>query len=196
MKYISKALAGCALAGSALLAMTSCAAAPAHETATAQLQPDYPSYATIQDLAKRSTLVVEVTLGASSPDKLLPKYEGDDSETNPLAGTTEKPDRAAGAVPITVFAATVNTVYLGEVKPGEVINVGQLGGTMDGTEYTVTGSRPLQEGQTVILFLATYPDAPASILGGDAGVFTQVGDEYQSHAEQPLTITLDELKTL
>lgn len=94
-----------------------------------------------------------------------------------------------------MFDATVNAVYQGDAREGEAIQIKQLGGTSEGTRYTVEGVAPLVEGDTVLVFLSTYPDSPASILGGDAGAFTLHSDTFVSIGNDRLTVTPAELSS-
>jgi hypothetical protein len=190
MYKIKTSIAGLVLAAAAL-ALAGCTS-----NTSVALAPDYPAYKNMKALNEAATLVVEVVVGESSEDVLTPNYEGTDPKSNPLAGTKEKPNPNEGAVPITVFDATVNTVYSAPAVPGDIIQIKQLGGTIDGTEYTVDGTMPLVKGDTVILFLVTYPDTAASILGGDVGYFIPQDDGYASVGSDNLTITAAELRTL
>ncbi|MFV0374535.1 hypothetical protein [Microbacterium sp.] len=189
---MKKSLTGIVIAVSAILALAGCSSS----TPNVSLEPDYPAYESVKALSAEADLIVEVVIGDSADDVLTPTYEGDDPATNPLAGTDETPDPNEGAVPITVFDATVQTVYSGDAKTGDLIKIKQLGGMLEGTEYTVDGTTPLQKGDTVLLFLATYPDSAASILGGDAGYFTPEGDSYTSIGSTKLTVTAEELRSL
>ncbi|MFT4229479.1 MAG: hypothetical protein QM602_04240 [Microbacterium sp.] len=192
MNNIKTGITGLVIAATAVLALAACSST----NPTVALEPDYPAYESVEALSAEASLVVEVVIGDSTDDVLAPSYEGDDPASNPLAGTSEKPDPEEGAVPITVYDATVQTVYRGDVKTGDLIQVKQLGGTIDGTDYTVDGTTPLVKGDTVLLFLATYPDSAASILGGDAGYFISEGDSYVSVGYDKLTATAEELRAL
>jgi hypothetical protein len=164
-----RTLLGIALAATASLGLASCAGAPS----------------------------VSETAVIRTDDLLLPQYEGEDPQLNPYAGTTANPDPNEGAVPITVFDATVEKVYVGDAEPGQSLKVMQPGGTMDGVEYVVEGITRLTSGSSVLLFLGTYPDAASAVLGGDVGAFTANGDSFTSiDNDSKLTISVTELSKL
>lgn len=192
MNKIKSSLAGVVVAVSAMFALAGCS----NSDLIVVLQPDYPAYESVGALSAAADLVVEVVIGESADDILTPTYEGDDPEANPLAGSENTPNPKEGAVPITVFDATVQAVYNGDAKAGDQIKIKQLGGTIDGADYTVDSTVPLKKGDTVLLFLATYPDSAASILGGDAGYFTLDGDSYASVGNSRLSTTAEELRSL
>jgi hypothetical protein len=191
-----KALPALIVATVTALGLSSCATGSPSAEQTSVISADYPSYDSVKGLAGEADLIVEVSLGEAVDDVLLPQYEGDDPKLNPNTGTTEKPDPTAGAVPITVFDASVLNVYQGDATPGEVIKVMQPGGTKDNVEYVVDGMARLTAGSTVLLFLHTYPDSPADVLGGDVGAFTAKGDSFVSLNDDHLTVTSSELKSL
>lgn len=55
-------------------------------------------------------------------------------------------------------------MYKGDAKPGQLIDVGQLGGSYKGVDYVQAEATKLKGGDTYVLFLETYPDAPAALL--------------------------------
>lgn len=67
-------------------------------------------------------------------------------------------------VVITVRQVEVVKVYKGDAKPGQLIDVGQLGGLYKGVNHVQAEATKLKGGDTYVLFLATYPDAPAALL--------------------------------
>ena len=68
------------------------------------------------------------------------------------------------------------------MSAGDTIKIGRTGGTLNGTVYESNEAR-LNSGGTFLLFLASLPGHPASVLGGDQGVlvpdnkggFTSIG---------------------
>lgn len=151
--------------------------------APAVSQADYPHYDSADALFGTATLVVEAEVaGDSRVTRLSPRLDGGtDPVTNPQAGAPagEAPD----AVVVTVRQARLLTVYKGAAKAGDTVEVKQLGGTLAGVTHETAGEVPLTAGRYV-LFLETYPDAPASLLNPyqgqyrvtDAGDLAQVGD--------------------
>lgn len=97
MKNREKTIAGLLLATGAAFGVTACSAPAAESAPTVVLHADYPTYDSVKALGSEGDLIVEVTVGKSVDDVLLPAYEGDDPASNPFAGTAEKPDpRRAG----------------------------------------------------------------------------------------------------
>lgn len=175
-----------------LMLLTSGCSSPAVEIAA-----DYPEFNSIKELAAAADLVVEVEIGDFFYDVLLPGYEGEDPELNPLAGTEQKPAESTdGAVPITVYKAIVVASYSGGPAVGETLEIQQLGGESEGTKVVESDVRSLAAGETVLVFLDEFADAPAAILGGDAGLFLPAGEgSFVSAAasDEPLTVSVDEL---
>jgi hypothetical protein len=58
----------------------------------------------------------------------------------------------------------VTKVFKGEPSATESVAVKQLCGKLNGIPHEVDGQTPLKPSNTYVLFLATYPDAPASLL--------------------------------
>lgn len=174
--------------------MSACSGGDPSAQQSAVVSADYPSYDSVKSLGSVADLIVEVTLGEPRNGVLLPQYEGDDPALNPAAGAKEQPDPKQGAVPITLFDASVIDVFRGDAAPGEMIQVMQPGGVQDGVHYVVEGMTRLKAGSTVLLFLSTYPDSPASILGGDVGAFVAGDDGFASLAGE-LVVTEADLES-
>lgn len=164
----------------------------------AVVQADYPHYGTVADLANASTAVVTVTIGDSHQDILYPLDDtSTDPQKNPRAGTAESQEPAQGndGIDVTVYEALVDEVFLGEIRPGDHLEVYQLGG-----DHTIeAGGVPLVRGDRYVLFLETYPGGvPAAIVGGSQGQFFVNADGSLSPAfpESPVNLTRDELSEL
>lgn len=112
-------------------------------------QGDYPSYQSAAELLAKATLVIEATPARPRVDKLYPSGGSRDQDTG---------------IVITVYAATVTKVHKGDRKPGDVVDVQQMGGLFDGVSYEQEGGVPFRQGTTYLLFLETFPDAPAALL--------------------------------
>lgn len=178
------------------LVLAGCTSSPGESTETVVMTADYPSYQTIGALKEDADLVVEVDLGEGHPDVMLPNYESDDPQVNPYAGTDEKPNPDEGAIPITVYSATVTAVHHGDVAVGDVIEVKEVGGVLDGVRYEIDGGAALRGHTSLLLFLATYPDSPASVLGGADGAFEPQGRGFRSLGDGATFLTVDEVNGL
>ncbi|MEV0610294.1 hypothetical protein AB0I61_28400 [Polymorphospora rubra] len=139
----------------------------------AESQVDYPHYESPAALFDRANLVIEADL---SPDSRVTLLEpdpptGTDPAANPQAGMESESEPAAGALVITVYTARVVTVFKGEVRVGQNIEVKEMGGTLRGVRHEVAGAVPLNGGERYVLFLSTYPNAPASLLNPQQGQY-------------------------
>jgi hypothetical protein len=176
----------------ATLGLSACSSDSRSTEPEAVIAADYPYYDSVESLAASADLIVEATLANPTEEIVLPTYEGDDPKLNPYAGTKATPDPSAGAVPVTVYEASIKTVYQGNAVPGETIKVLQLGGTMNGVTYVSTDA-PLKEGSSMLLFLHTPADAPADVLGGDVGAFVATDKGFASLGDSQLTLSQTDL---
>jgi hypothetical protein len=74
-------------------------------------------------------------------------------------------------VVITVSTVTVTRVHKGTVKVGSTIEVKQLGGKYQGVNYRADGVAAFRAKTPYLLFLATFADAPASLLNPEQGQY-------------------------
>ncbi|MDR8412836.1 hypothetical protein MTP10_29410 [Nonomuraea sp. 3-1Str] len=150
----------------AALFLSACSA----EDTTVLYEADYPAYDSADALFAGSKLVIEGRLTGLKRVMTEVEPEDDATETdpqlNPNAGAT--PD---GATPpagpptvMTVSSVEILRVHKGLARVGQVIQVKELGGTLDGVTYEEADTTPLRSGVTYMLFLETYPDSPASLL--------------------------------
>ncbi|WP_203711207.1 hypothetical protein [Asanoa siamensis] len=153
-------------------------------------QGDYPSYATVAELVDKASLVVEATLADPRDGVLYPSGAGGtDPVTDPQAGA---PPGDSGVV-ITIWTATVTQVHKGRTKPGALIEVQQTGGERDGVVYEQPGAVPFAEGTPYLLFLETYPDAPASLLNPTQAQYVVEPTGYRPVGDNTLTVTAADL---
>ncbi|WP_212816750.1 hypothetical protein [Polymorphospora rubra] len=165
----------------------------------AESQVDYPYYESPAALFDRADLVVEADL---SPDSRVTLLEpdpptGTDPAANPQAGMESDAEPAPGALVITVYTARAVTVFKGEVRVGQNIEVKEMGGTLRGVRHEVAGAVPLNGGERYVLFLSTYPNAPASLLNPQQGQY-RVDDSGALSAVpgNELTLTRADLERL
>ena len=178
------------------LLLVGCASPQGQPTETVVMMADYPTYPSIAALEADADLVVEVELGESREDVMLPDYGSDDPQVNPYAGTDTTPDPRAGAVPITGYSATITAVHQGDAAKGDVIEVKQMGGVLDSIQYEIEEVANHSADKPFLLFLTTYPDSPASILGGDVGAFESQNGRFVSLGDDNLVLTSDDLDAL
>lgn len=167
------------------------------DTTSSTLHADYPGYATLDELYAASDVVVAVDIAAAPiVRELYPSVGGTDPQANPNAGTNETP--AGDSVVITVFDAKVTEVFKGEANEDDTIAVKQLGGLYKGVRHTEVGATPLKPHTSYVLFLATFPDAPASLLNPGQGQYpvdVSTG-ELSPLPGNPITFTVPELRRI
>ncbi|CAL9547199.1 hypothetical protein SUDANB121_04378 [Nocardiopsis dassonvillei] len=159
---------GIAVASVSVLALVACSSpSPSSEGAMG----DYPSYASAQELFEAADLVVEATVEGSRTEP-IDVSEGDGAEE--------------GLEPIeyTVYTLAVSEVFEGR-DPGGVLEVKHENGATDDLE--------LREGETYVLFLATYDDVPASLLNPDQSVYLVGGDGELEPVGGTLEVTREDL---
>lgn len=149
-------------------------------SSTVELQADYPAYDQ-SSLVDGATLIAEGVVVATESTVLMPRYEGDDPEENPLAGLSEKEMReaieSAEGVPATAVTLRVENVYVGSVSDGQEVTIVQTGGEIDGVTYHVAGEDILTVEDRYLLFAADSFDGAYYILGGSAGTYRYDGDD-------------------
>jgi hypothetical protein len=157
----------------AVLGLASCAGNHGPSAAAGRVvdyHPDYPGYDSVDSLYRAADLVVEVRIGGTTAVRALRQGAPDnDPRLNPAAGTgaNATPD----ALVVTVYQASVTRVYKGGVAAGSTVPVKQLGGSYQGVTYREVGATALRPGGSYVLFLAVFPDAPASLLNPDQGQY-------------------------
>ena len=135
-----------------------------------EIQADYPAYSTLTELCGTATLVVTGTPVGSEVRKVdlrTGATEGDTPEENPTLGVEGSQPEGARPEDLAVVSVTsfeVDEVVAGRaIDAGEVIEVSQMGGEIDGVNYEAT-QFPLDEGTTYLLFLQEFDGAPAALL--------------------------------
>jgi hypothetical protein len=145
----------------------SLAAACSSGEQTVLYHSDYPAYNTVDELYAKADVVVEARLtGPMRVQEQLPVTGGADPQANPEAGA-EGANAASDPIIVTVYQAHVTRVLKGQAKNGDAVEVKQLGGSFKGVNYEEAEGRPLKPGTPYLLFLQTFPDAPASLLNPD-----------------------------
>ncbi|WP_028049260.1 hypothetical protein [Cellulomonas sp. URHD0024] len=164
-----------AIAATALL--TSCSSSPGQPEPVQYGGGDYPAYPSLADLCSSASVVVTATPVSSTVRavNLLTneQVEPDGDRLGPddmvQTVTTVKADRAVSGR---------------SVDPGELVEVGQPGGVLDGVEYQAN-QLGLTEGQSFVLFLVEFDGAPAGLLNptqsgyriDDQGAIEAPGDD-------------------
>ena len=137
---------------------------------------DFPRYESVSELYDRANLVVRARITDGTEVRPIKIGSADDT-----------------TLVYTVYRAEVQRVFKGR-STGPVVEVKLMGGAHDGVKYIADGTIDLTPGQTYLLFLETYADAPASLLNpaqsqyvvGPSGLVTSVGDNRLRVSESDL----------
>ncbi|KNX36779.1 hypothetical protein [Luteipulveratus halotolerans] len=137
-------------AGAALVAALALAACSSHDQA-GEVRADYPSYASLDELASASTVVARLTVSSSVRES-----------TVPMAGHD---------VPHKLRAATVTDALAGDLAAGQTIDLIRPGTPAE----PMQGMRDVEPSTDYLLFLEVHPDGrEAEVVGGDEGIFEPV----------------------
>lgn len=156
-------------------------------------QSDYPSYGSLDELFTRATAVVRGRV-------VGPARIATPTQPPAIAGQVSGSKESTAArdpLVYTVRTLRVTQVSKGDISPGDLIEVKQLGGILEGREYVEAGSRPLQQDRTYDVFLQTYPDEPASLLNPEQGQYlVAVDGSSESLPGNRLKVTAEDLRRL
>ncbi len=183
------------LAAIALTVLSGCAAG------TTEIQADYPAYDSIREVGAASDLVITGEVVDSRVENLYPdRVDSDDPNVNPQSGVPEDEIDDIPPIVITVSSVRITEVVTGNAAPGDVIEVSQLGGEIDGQRIVEEDTTLLDTlDSTVVLFLAAHEGAPYDLVNPEQGVLTLSGEQLRSIGSDPslrAPATLDELRKL
>ena len=130
-----------------------------------KIHADYPHYSTMESLLKDSdVIIIGQTVNANKGEKL-----------NINTDKKGSPDELV----YTVSEVKVTEVIKGNVKPGEVIKIKQLGGTYDNKVYKLEDMEYLVKGKDYVLFLDSFvdidPNEPYVLLNPTQG-YLEIAD--------------------
>ncbi|MEU4555942.1 hypothetical protein [Micromonospora violae] len=164
----------------------------AHAPQNVLYRADYPFYTSDDQLFERASLVVQ---GRVQPASKVVRLVQAAPQGQALPAPVEA-ERREGMV-VTVRTVTVSRVFKGDVKPGDVVQVKQLGGKLDGVTYSEEHGVPLLDNGQYTLFLETYPDQPASLLNPVQGQYlVDAGNGLRSLPGNEITTSVNRLDTL
>ncbi|MFI7705403.1 hypothetical protein [Nonomuraea sp. NPDC049480] len=167
-------------------------------------EADYPVYESADALFDRATLVVEGRVTGQprvlqQTEELPEDPQETDPQLNPNAGAPAQAKARTEEPPtvITVYSVEVLKVFKGEAKPGQIVEVKELGGELDGVTYKEVDLVPLRTEQGYTMFLETYPDSPAALLNPQQGKYPlDASGNPQPLAENPVKLTRTDLTRL
>lgn len=127
------------------------------------LHVDYPQYDHVEDVVNASDLaftgkVVDVRYEcmnvANEEENELTGYHGESS-----------------SMPYTIYTIQTDKVYKGEIKNNK-IEVKRLGGESDEVNYVLDEYTPIEEGDTYLFLVVTYPSGYPSFVNATQGVYS------------------------
>jgi hypothetical protein len=93
----------------------------------------------------------------------------------------------------TIATVKADEVFKGDKKPGDTLEVKQLGGFYDSVYYYNDGADYLTVGSKYLLFLSTYETSPASLLNQTQAMYYVSGSEITPREGNTITITYEQL---
>lgn len=162
---------------------------------TVVVKADYSFYQTLDEAASKADLIIKGEV-ISSETRMLNIVVDSSSENNPELNPGGTVD--ATPLPYLVSKIKVTERYKGDVEKGDVVEIKQLGGEFEGTQYISEDSAAvLQENAPYVLFLSTYNDSPASLINPFQGAYTIDGDKLAAGPDNILKdVTLQDLENL
>ena len=137
------------------------------------IHADWPSYPSLEALAGKADLVVRGTVISQEVAELnirMKPGNPDDPVLNPGGDMTPK------MAVYTVYTIKVSDCYKGCDGVEDTVKMKVQGGTFDGVDYVLEDAPQFKENKKYILFLAVYPDIPASLLNPTQSAFDENGD--------------------
>lgn len=136
----------------------------------------YPVYTDPAALTEAASLVVVGAVLSSEVREIDVAAPSDsaDPELNPALGAPDEPEDSV--LVFTVHQVRVTDVLQGDAEPGDVVEVSQLGGRLDGVVFREEGAPMLRSGQSYALYLQTYESGnPASLLNATQAAYLELG---------------------
>jgi hypothetical protein len=178
-----------------------CAGTSGEGRAVVEYAADYPAYDTAKQIVQASELIVRGVTVGQRVEQMRPEIstEGDPA-ANPQAGLSAEEAERVPPVIVTISTVRVVETIKGSVRPGELVEVSQLGGEFQGTKYAEADTRLLSTTDTAeyVLLLAGHgPGKPYDLLNPAQAMFkVEAGEQLNSVASEGSlgTWTLDELR--
>lgn len=159
--------------------VSGCSAAPV------EVMADYPAYGSLGEVGQVSDVIVSGTVLKSRSENLYPDVsDSEDPLANPQAGIPSDELEDFPPVIITVSTVEVSEVFKGEVRIGDIIEVSQLGGSVDGKSVVERDTTLVDSlDDSIVLFLAAHPNAPYDLVNPEQGLLILDGDQLKPVAE-------------
>jgi hypothetical protein len=142
----------------------------------------YKSYATAEDLVSEANLVVRGIAVESRVEEMFPEATATGNpETNPQAGLSEeelKEWRESQGMVVTISTVQVKEVLKGNVSAGSMVEVTQLGGTLDGVRHVEQDTTMLSRtsGEYLLFLGSNGIGKPHSLLNPEQAMYTVKAD--------------------
>jgi hypothetical protein len=164
-----------AVGNAAALSGCGAAASSPKPVEVVNIAADYPDYSSAEQIIDTSDLVVQVQPVSSRVETLQPDVsDSTDPLANPQAGVPA--DQVAQIDPVVVTVSTVKIVDVvkGAANPGDLIEVSQLGGVLNGVQYVEADTTTLSPatGTDYVLMLAAHgADDPYDLVNPVQGMY-------------------------
>ena len=136
--------------------------------ATVIYDPDYPQYASLDQLAKQADLVIRATMTSSRVEELNKAVAppSDDPAANPGG------DVPTDSLVYTIYTFAISDCYKGCESSGDTVEVSQLGGVLNGVNYVFSDGDQFKTNKKYILFLNTFTGLPAVLLNPEQAAYS------------------------
>lgn len=163
---------------------------------SATIHADYPGYESQADMETSADIVIEGKVLNSEVKviNITQTPQSNDPKINPNKDGNVSLE--GGDLVYTVSKVKVTEVYKGEnVNQGDIIEVKQLGGTLNKITYKAEG-KPFKKEKEYLMFLAGFEDGiPYSLLNPIQGSFEKdENKQYVGHSENKIKIDIEALK--
>jgi hypothetical protein len=144
--------------------------------------PSYATYSTPASLRDDASLIIVGTV-LSSEVRVIdvaaePAVEGD-PDLDPNAGA--EGETLPAEFPYTVYQVSIKQVISGNAQAGETIEVGVLGGTIDGVVHVDPEAPSLQKQATYALYLQEFPgEVPAQLMNNKQAAYKKTPAGFAS----------------
>lgn len=158
------------------------------EKTTVQIYASYPYYTSIDHLSERADLIIEGIIMGSSVEE--------------IDISSKKRDTKSVKDIYTVYKIKVTQCYKGDVQPGEIVEIKQLGGETETIRYVCEDHAKFSVNNKYIMFLETYENFPASLLNPIQSSYGIVSDALDKEMiistsdKNDLTLTMSDLEII
>lgn len=160
---------------------------------------DYPSYDSQSDMENVADIVIEGKV-INSQIQIInvgQPLTSEDPKKNP--SKDGKVTKEEGDIVYTVSKVKVNEVYKGQnnIKPGDIIEVKQLGGTMNNVTYKDKHTKPFENEKEYVMFLKDFQDGiPFSLINSTQGSYEKKENQYMGNSENKVKLDIESLKKI